>query len=71
MEEMPVTNQQWLYLLVIGALLIGGSALGLINEIQQVLATHEHILEDLPAQVTQTNHNVIRICTYLEIHCES
>ncbi len=69
--DMPTTNLKWMFLLCIAALMLGGSALILINEIQQVLATHEYILADVPMEVHKNGENILRLCIYFDVDCES
>ena len=67
--RLPTTTIEWIFIVAIAGIMLGGSALILINEIQQVLATHEYILADVPMKVDQIDKNIVKICTLLNADC--
>ena len=67
--SMPKTNLQWVFLIAVAGLVIGGSAIILGYEVQNVVAQHEYILRDLPNDVHKIDKNVIRLCSALDVAC--
>lgn len=66
---MPHNSLEWIFLLmlIIGAVVVMDWFV--IHDVEQVVAQHETILENLPDKIDKMDDNIIRLCTELKVDC--